>query len=90
MNLNQNHPERLEDEVFIGNFLKSDFENVVGYRTKVLGKTALYPETGKPRYQPDLNNKSYPVFVKKWEYDENVQRILDKYKNEPEMLDFFQ
>lgn len=85
-NFNKNHPERLDDEVFITNADneinfpkgKSSYQ-VIGWKTKRRGNVA-YDINGKP-----LENRwpeSFPVFVKQEEIrmekdgDEILKRLL--------------
>ena len=60
-----NHPEMLESEIFIGNYIPEDFEGI-GLKTKRKGETA-YNEDDQPF---DLG-KAFPVFVQRSELEEN-------------------
>ncbi|MEY4440808.1 MAG: hypothetical protein RLY49_434 [Candidatus Parcubacteria bacterium] len=74
---NRNHPERHEDEVFIGNFFDEDGESAfeqIGWQTKRRGLNT-YTKDRKLIFI----DGTYPVFVKKSEIQNspNGEKILE-------------
>ncbi|MCP3967531.1 MAG: hypothetical protein GY718_14460 [Lentisphaerae bacterium] len=63
----QNHPERMEDEMFLGNFDAKGFDSV-GWQPKRKG-TKAYMANNITVFPYQKEHGIFPAFVKKWEVE---------------------
>ena len=75
--MKREHPEKEDDEVFIGNFCSGDLRRI-GWKTKRIGDVA-YSASG------DIVANYYPVFVKREEYLKKYYTDTDWQKLCPEL-----
>lgn len=74
------HPEKREDEFYLGNFTREEFSSV-GYKTKRAGFVG-YDSSGNPIPPPesilDMEDYGFPGFVKKDEVKNYNQEVYHK------------